>query len=582
MSTSECPEPSMRIPKIGFVVSLVAMIALALTVLFTDLRANDGGARFGRVALVSGFLLSFFVACKFVGDLIGKGGDDFGYMGLHFLSISSLVLVVFNCLAPMKKTTLERPEKKASMPGVILCLAISAIVFGFLDNFGLKLGTEALEKKVFVPVVGIPSMGADSMINLPREKLVKKACAMFADDDAFKERILSLPPDDVNYNPKHKPRFQNAKETMKCNLKRMQTWGEAPEKITNQVMFATEAVSSGMDARDAIEKLRQVVEELKVQPLQLPYGLEGSYDSKDRSDKYVYQKIFLKECRSRYKDIGDSIGMLGNTFSDFVGAMLGAGFSSIFTYLTAYDSSDDTAFFRNPLNQVLLEAVFIAIGCIIPVGMHYYDSNHKYGHRSMWLYFILTIFVVITVIVFMGGLMVPDRDTSSTAGGTGGDSPPPSPTESPPASPAPATNPAQVTPPVSTRRASWDAASARMADLSEEEAAEFTAGIPAAVVLGIFMVSLMVVCIKWQLTDRKLARLGEDPPMCSNVRDRAMTRDLVLPPKYDDFSSRADDAPIQYDEPISDGPSSAWARARSKVGAIGALGGSGGAAGAGR
>ena len=35
--------------------------------------------------------------------------------------------------------------KKFSFIGVIMALGIGAIVFGFLDNFGMKLGTEALD-----------------------------------------------------------------------------------------------------------------------------------------------------------------------------------------------------------------------------------------------------------------------------------------------------------------------------------------------------------------------------------------------------------------------------------------------------
>ena len=35
--------------------------------------------------------------------------------------------------------------KKFSVVGVVMALGVSAIVFGFLDNFGMKLGTEALD-----------------------------------------------------------------------------------------------------------------------------------------------------------------------------------------------------------------------------------------------------------------------------------------------------------------------------------------------------------------------------------------------------------------------------------------------------
>ena len=48
---------------------------------------------------------------------------------------------------------------------------------------------------------------------------------------------------------------------------------------------------------------------------------------------------FVDSIRDKFSAIDGSKAMLGNTFSDFIGALLGAGVVSLFTYMTAYDGA---------------------------------------------------------------------------------------------------------------------------------------------------------------------------------------------------------------------------------------------------
>ena len=67
--------------------------------------------------------------------------------------------------------------------------------------------------------------------------------------------------------------------------------------------------------------------------------------------------------------------MIGNTFSNFIGVMLGAAILNIFTYLTKYDNSytgdeevDDNIWVKKLKSYVpLLEGFFMIIGCFVPI-----------------------------------------------------------------------------------------------------------------------------------------------------------------------------------------------------------------------
>lgn len=97
--------------------------------------------------------------------------------------------------------------------------------------------------------------------------------------------------------------------------------------------------------------------------------------------------------------------MMGNTFSDFIGALLGAGIINLFIYMTSYDgiSTGDSKIDNNPfvkyLNSYLpiAEAVFIAIGCLIPVFLNVAMSRSKFNKNNKYSWIIIAIIALIVI-----------------------------------------------------------------------------------------------------------------------------------------------------------------------------------------
>ena len=68
------------------------------------------------------------------------------YAGIYFLLLAGVILTVMNFTVLKERSIKEYIKgKKFSVIGAFMALGVSAIVFGFLDNFGMKLGTEALD-----------------------------------------------------------------------------------------------------------------------------------------------------------------------------------------------------------------------------------------------------------------------------------------------------------------------------------------------------------------------------------------------------------------------------------------------------
>ena len=68
------------------------------------------------------------------------------YAGIYFLLLTGVILTVMNFTVLKERSIKEYIKgKKFSVIGAFMALGVSAIVFGFLDNFGMKLGTEALD-----------------------------------------------------------------------------------------------------------------------------------------------------------------------------------------------------------------------------------------------------------------------------------------------------------------------------------------------------------------------------------------------------------------------------------------------------
>lgn len=209
------------------------------------------------------------------------------FCGLAFYAMNALSTV-----SNLRENKEDRLSKYITSGwGSFLLFGIGSIIFGFLDNFGMKLGLDALEGGSFWKMSeGVMSYASDT----------KKRAEM---KNALKHFNNML---DVGAENQH---LRNA-------------W--TSYKKTN-------------DINDSIE---------------------------------------YKELVSRYKGITDAAAMLGNTFSDGIGALMGAGISGIFTYLTCLDGDAPNPdawqyALQNPAMKVLLEALFIVIGCLIPVMMHF-------------------------------------------------------------------------------------------------------------------------------------------------------------------------------------------------------------------
>jgi hypothetical protein len=270
---------------IGFTVLTIALSILTVTCDFGDTTT------FFMPLLVTGVLGSFLSACLATESIAKK----YTFAGIGMLLTTAMGFLVTNMLSQtdhsLRLLLKRKTHYNVNGGGVLLVMGASAIVFGFLDNYGMKLGTDALEDGLFW-------------------KIGKSAMA---------------DPRDVN----SKDKLETIKTYLEPNI----------ENIT------------------------------------------------DFTDAAMFQNTeFEFTDYQRYKAIKDAGSMMGNTFSDFVGALLGAGVGKLFEYLTGIlgDKVDDPGYriLAHPVTKVVLEATFIALGCMVPVGMHFRkasgDLNDKF------------------------------------------------------------------------------------------------------------------------------------------------------------------------------------------------------------
>ena len=306
-------------------------------------------------------MVSFFVACYFVSVLITAGqetGKD-KYSGIFFLVIVGIILTIFNIYILSKDKIINYIKgKKFSLIGMFMALGVSSIVFGFLDNFGMKLGTEAL-------------------------------------DDTFLQTFLSPFSTDN--------RFLDHKDNIKDNLKIINEWASGNwRRIINQVLRFEDII--GKDKR--LKDLSNSIKKFNCSKLIVPDDI-----LKDRNITNDY----VDNLKDKYDIIDGSKAMLGNTFSDFIGAILGAGLINLFIYSTGYDGSItgdddvDNSFFMKHLNSYmpLLEAIFIALGCLVPVFLNIAMNrkSNKINNFYSWLVVgIVGIIIIIMMYLSSNGL----------------------------------------------------------------------------------------------------------------------------------------------------------------------------------
>jgi len=299
-------------------------------------------------------MVSFFIACYFVSLLI-TSGQDLGndkYSGIFFLLIVAVILTIFNIYVLGKEKLMNYIKgKKFSMIGVFMALGVSSIVFGFLDNFGMKLGTEAL-------------------------------------DDTFLQTFLSPFSTDT--------RFLKHKKNIRENLKIVNEWSSGRwRSVINHVLRFEEVISKDKRLKD----LSNSIKKFNCTKLNVPNEILKDTD---------ITNAYVDNIKDKYDIIDGSKSMLGNTFSDFIGAILGAGLINLFIYSTGYDGaltgddSVDESFLIKNLNSYMpfLEAIFIAIGCLVPVFLNI-AMNRKSNKRNNFYSWLVVGLVGITIIIMM-------------------------------------------------------------------------------------------------------------------------------------------------------------------------------------
>ena len=308
--------------------------------------------KYGRFIYPTISMISFFVACVMISLIISQG-EDTGtdkYSGIIFLVLIGVILTVMN-LTVLGKDKLESyiKGKKFSIIGLFMALGVSAIVFGFLDNFGMKLGTEAL-------------------------------------DDGFLQLFLS-PFSTDNRFTKHK---KNISENLKC----MNDWVSNDwRKIMNQLLRFRDIINKDTRLKDLSNAFKNF------NKLEIPNEI---LKDKNITNDYV------DNIRAKYDIIDGSKAMLGNTFSDFIGAILGAALVKMFIYMTSYDGiitgddKVDNSFFVKHLSNYMpfMEAIFIALGCLVPIFINI-AMNRRSNKKNNILSWLVVAFVGIVMVIMM-------------------------------------------------------------------------------------------------------------------------------------------------------------------------------------
>ena len=330
--------------------------------------------KYGRFIVPFVTLLSFFIACISVAKLIALGNHEAlpksrdQYAGILFLFLIGIILTYMN-LTVLKERSIKEyiKGKKFSVIGVFMALGVSAIVFGFLDNFGMKLGTEAL-------------------------------------DDTFVQVFLGP-------FSTHK-KFNKHKDIIQKNLSILNNWSNGKWKsVINQLLRCKEDIRElkNLKKQKRINDLMQDIDEFIEEgatPLIIPKDLSKDKDGKQSGGI----REFIRNVKEKYDLIDGSKSMMGNTFSDFIGAVLGAAIINLFTYMTSYDgvhSGDEkleNSFLLRNLNKLapFMEAFFISLGCLIPIFLNIAISRDRNSNNNKKAWYIVgAIGIILVFMMYM-------------------------------------------------------------------------------------------------------------------------------------------------------------------------------------
>ena len=305
--------------------------------------------------LPSTALISFFISCYLVSKILLNGGGK--YFGIYFIFVITIIFFILNnTVLHENKVRKYLNGKKFSIVGMLMISGVSALVFGFLDNFGLSLGIEALDHKFLQLFLGPFSVDT---------------------------------------------RFQPEKKAIGKNLMYVNNWANGNwRSIINQVLRFKEKIRKVPGTGDLMEDIDYFVNRQGGRPLDIP----------SRIVKENLTHEFVKNIKSKYDTIDDSKAMIGNTFSNIIGAVLGAAIMNMFIYMTKYDGNPtgdeeiDNSVWVKKLNSYLplLQGLFIGIGCLIPVflAIAMKRDSHNNNNSKAWA-FLLLIFIILLVMLFL-------------------------------------------------------------------------------------------------------------------------------------------------------------------------------------
>lgn len=295
---------------------------------------------------------TFFVGCYFSAVIVAEGeqtGKD-KFTGIYYLTVIGIILVILN-MSVLSQASVQRyiKGKKFSIYGMIMTLGVGAIIFGFIDNFGMKLGTDAM-------------------------------------DDTFLRAFLG--PFSVDN------RFTKYQPNITKNLTIMNNWVSNDwRKVMNHTLRFKDEINKNPTLKD----LSNAIKSFDCPKLDIPATI-----LKDRS----LTNDYVDNLRTKFDLIDGSKAMMGNTFSDCIGACLGAGIISLFIYMTCYDGtvvSKDTEehFLVKYISYYapIMEAVCIALGCLVPVFLNIAMANMAGNKNSFWCWLIVGVVSSFVIVV---------------------------------------------------------------------------------------------------------------------------------------------------------------------------------------
>lgn len=344
-----------------FLAMSIAYIRYVYNLKYTDETQEQSFKDLNRLMVPIIALSCFFISTYFVALLVQRG--NYPYIGIQFLVMVAIVFTILNntILSPENIRKYIRGKKFTNI-GILMALGVGAVVFGFLDNFGLKLGADALDT---------------NFLN------------------------LFLGPFSVDN------RFNNYNKNIGKNIARLNYWsGEKWFSLINQTLRFEKELRKlknvkGFDA--FIEDLDYFLDkERGGGALEIPEAILR------QGDPMV--KAYIRNIKDKFFLIDGSKNMMGNAFSDAVGAILGAALANLLIYMTAYDGiitgddNVDESWFTKNMNRIMpfVEAIFITIGCLIPVFLNIAMTRSDYNKNNLysWLALAFIAMVVLVVIYF--------------------------------------------------------------------------------------------------------------------------------------------------------------------------------------